>query len=121
MITITPLGDKNSIEELFRNNGIDTNEYSGAVVAKSGEEVLGFCLYELYKTGITILHIFPKDDLPLADGILRSALNIAALRGALDARYVKDDALFRKLGFILNEKDKKLDIDKLFRGCGSHT
>ena len=117
MITVAPLSDREKIKDFFDKAGIETNEYSGAVVAKTGEEVSGFCLYELYEKGITILHIYPKDDLPLADGILRSALNIAALRSAMDARYENDEELYDKLGFILDRKDKKLDIDKLFRGC----
>ena len=55
----------------------------------------------------------------LADGILRSALHVAAQSFVLDAFY--DDSapvdLFKRLGFIKNADEKRLDIDKLFGGC----
>jgi hypothetical protein len=56
----------------------------------------------------------------LADGVLRSALHVAAERSAMDARYV-DTApveLFKKLGFIKDADEHTLNIDKLFGGCG---
>ena len=123
MITVAPINDKELINEYFKKLDRDTDEYSGAVVAKSGDEVLGYCIYELYEKGITILGIEPDDDLPLADGILRSALHVAALRSAMDARYESEnnEKLFEKLGFILDRKEKKLNIDKLFKGCSCHS
>ncbi len=123
MITVAPSSDKAFINDCFKKSGLSVDDNSGVVVAKSGDEVLGFCLYKLYEKGITVLHIEPKDDLPLADGILRSTLNVAAIRSAMDARYEGKDneELFEKLGFILDEKEKKLDIDKLFKGCGCHS
>ena len=123
MITVAPINDKELINAYFKKSDRDTDEYSGAVVAKSGDEVLGYCIYELYEKGITILGIEPDNDLPLADGILRSALHVAALRSAMDARYESEnnEELFEKLGFILDRKEKKLNIDKLFKGCSCHS
>lgn len=119
MITIAPLGDKSEITAFFKRAEEAENENSGCVAAKCGEEILGFCLYDLTDKGITVRYIEPKDDLGLADGILRSTLHVAASRSAMDARYIGTDneVLFSKLGFILDKADKKLDIDKLFRGC----
>ena len=119
MITVSPLNDKEKIAVFFKKAGVDIRENAGCVAAKSGDEVLGFCLYTLTEKGITVLYIEPKDDLPLADGILRSTLHVAASRSAMDARYSGEEngELFSKLGFVLDKADKKLDIDKLFRGC----
>lgn len=120
MITVSPLKDKNEISGFFERSGRTARENSGCVAASSGEEILGFCLYELNNKGITVLDITPKDDLSLADGILRSTLHVAAGRSLMDARYEgeENEKLFEKLGFILDKQDKKLDIDKLFKGCG---
>ena len=119
MITVAPVGEKQEIKSRFEKAGLDFNENSGCVTAKCGDEVLGFCLYYLTQKGITVLYIEPKDDLSLADGILRSTLHVAASRSAMDARFEgeQNEALFSKLGFVLDKADKKLDIDKLFRGC----
>ena len=119
MITVAPLNDKKEISEFFKKAGYDYDENSGCVLASAGKETLGFCLYRLYSKGITVLCITPEDDLPLADGILRATLHVAAERSAMDARYDgKCEVLFDKLGFILDKNEKKLDIDRLFRGCG---
>ena len=119
MITVAPLKEKEEITAFFGKAGINIADNSGCVAAKWGEEVLGFCLYNLTEKGITVLYIEPKDDLSLADGILRSTLHVAASRSAMDARYEGEENgdLFQKLGFVLDKADKKLDIDKLFRGC----
>lgn len=120
MITVSPIEDKCKVQKYFKKTNIEMNDTSGCVAAKSGNEVLGFCLYELNEKGIKILYIEPKEDLLLADGILRSTLHVAASRSAMDARYEgkENEELFSKLSFILDKNEKKLDIDKLFRGCG---
>lgn len=121
MITVAPISSRAEIEKYYDSVNISFDENSGCVLAKTGEEVLGFCLYELTQRDITILYIEPQNDLALADGILRSTLNIAVLRGIIDARYSGCEELFEKLGFILDKNNKKLDIDKLFGGCSCKT
>lgn len=124
MITISPEKDNTVIKKLFSENKIEINPYSSAVIAKFGDEVLGYCLYELDAKKIVIHKVSPEDDIMLADGILRSALHVAAERSAMDARYSEfaDEKLFEKLGFIKNQAERTLDIDKLFGGCkcGGH-
>ena len=68
---------------------------------------------------ITVKYIEPLDDISLADGILRSTLHVAAEHGVLNAFYedtVPYDFL-NKIGFIKDELEKRLDIDKLFKSC----
>ena len=119
MITISPEKDKALVEKLFCDSGITASEFSSAVIAKFGAEILGFCLYDLDDKKIVIHKVSPEDDIMLADGILRSALHVAAERSAMDARYSEfaDEKLFEKLDFIKNKAEKSLDIDKLFGGC----
>ena len=119
MISVLPSRDKAEIYALFQKHNIGTDESSGCVIARTGEDVLGYCLYSLDSKKITVFTVEPQDDLMLADGILRSALHVAAQNFVLDAFY--DDSapvdLFKRLGFIKNADEKRLDIDKLFGGC----
>ena len=122
MITITPEKDKQAVKALFSENGISVNEYSSASSARSDGEILGYCLYDLYNSGerkIIIHKLYPVDDIALADGILRSALYVAAQRGITDAFYsdTADEEVFKKLDFIKSVSEKRLSIDKLFGGC----
>ncbi|MBQ8740562.1 MAG: hypothetical protein IJY79_03305 [Clostridia bacterium] len=122
MISVLPCKDKAEIKALFHKHNIETDEYSSCVIARTGDEVLGYCLYRLDNKTITVFAVEPQSDIMLADGILRSALHVAAENFVLDAHY--DDCapidLFRKLDFIKNEEEKRLNIDKLFGGCNCH-
>ena len=119
MITVSPLKDTKEIHCVFAENGYEFTENSGAVLAKDKEIILGFSLYYLDPKGITILCVEPKEDIMLADGILRSALHVAATKSAMDAKYEGEtyEELYEKLGFIKDKNAKTLDIDKLFGGC----
>ncbi len=121
MITLAPLQSKTEIMDIFSQKGIAYNEFSGCVAAKNGDENLGLCLYELDSKKITVHYIEPLNDVPLADGILRSTLHVAAERSVMNAFYedtVPEDFL-KMIGFIKNADEKSLDIDKLFKSCQS--
>lgn len=119
MISVLPIEDKEKIKKLFDENNLEFNGDSNGVEAKDKDEVLGYCLFYLDTKRITVLCVKPENDLPLADGILRSALHVAAERSIMDARYTDDfEPLFEKLSFIKNKSEKTLNIDKLFGGCG---
>ena len=122
MISVLPCRDIAEITTLFNKHNIETDDNSGCVIARTGDEVLGYCLYRLTQKTMVVFAVEPQSDIPLADGILRSALHVAAENFVLDAFYA-DCApidLFRTLGFIKNEDEKRLDIDKLFGGCNCH-
>ncbi len=119
MISVIPCRDNAKIEELFKKHNLAIDEFSGCVIAYQNEEIIGYSLYGLTPKTMTIFAVEPQGDIPLADGILRSALHVAAESFVLDAFY--DDCapvdLFRTLAFIKNEDEKRLNIDKLFGGC----
>lgn len=121
MIALAPIGDKKEINCLFSENGLEFSEFSGCVKAKCGEEVLGFCLYDLDKNCILIKKIVPENDLSLADGILRSTLHVAAERSIMNAFYSGEDTerLCDKLNFVIDKEEKRLNINKLFESCCS--
>lgn len=119
MISLAPLKNRQEIAEIFKEKKFEFNEFSGCVTAKNGNEILGICLYYLTNERMTVLHIEPIENIPLADGILRSTLHVAAERSIMDTFYgdgVPEEFL-NKIGFIKNSETKSLDIDKLFKSC----
>ncbi len=119
MISVLPSKNKEEIHTLFKKHNLETDEFSGCVIATENDRVVGYCLYRLTSENITVLDIEPKNDLPLADGVLRSALHVAAENFVLDAFYTDASPvdIFEKLDFIKNADEKRLNIDKLFGGC----
>lgn len=119
MISVIPCRDAKIIKSLFEKHNLKTDKHSGCVIASQNDERLGYCLYNLNEKSMTVFALEPQTDISLADGILRSALHVAAENFVLDIFYV-DYApvdLFRLLDFIKNEQEKRLNIDKLFGGC----
>lgn len=112
---------KERAEQLYKENNLTFNqETSAAISAFNGEDVLGTCLYELTDVSVTIRLIVPKNDLTMADSMLRSALFIAANRGIMEAYFSEPVTaeLIKKLGFLGNEANKTIDITNLFNPCG---
>ena len=119
MITILPVKEKETIVKYYADKGIEFSDNASVVEAKFSDEVLGYCIFDLFSDGITVHTLEPINDIMLADGILRSALHIAAERSAMNALYSEfaPEELFEKLDFILDKKERKLNIDKLFGDC----
>ncbi len=118
MLYLGPVNDAEA-RKYFAERNIVFNENSKCVSCKDGQDVIGLCLFELDKEKITVKYIEPTEDILLADGILRSSLHVAAERGIMNAFYtdtVSEDFL-KKIGFIKNAEEKRLDIDKLFKSC----
>ena len=121
MLTLAPLKNKAEVEAIFKAKNIPFNEFSGVVTANDGTCVIGMSLYELTNDKMTVFYIEPVSDIPLADGILRSTLHIAAERSIMSAYYAEpmDISFLKKIDFIKNEEEKSLQIDKLFKSCCS--
>ncbi len=121
MLTLAPLKDNKEIENIFESNNLEFNEFSGVLTAFDGKEVIGKSLYYLENDKITVLFIEPLDDIPLADGILRSTLHIAAEKSIMNAYYAQTlpESFLKKIDFIKSEAEKSLQIDKLFKSCCS--
>lgn len=121
MLTLAPLKNKAEVEAIFKAKNISFNEFSGVVTANDGTCVIGMSLYELTNERITVFYIEPVSDIPLADGILRSTLHVAAERSIMSAYYAEpmDVSFLKKIDFIKNEEEKSLQIDKLFKSCCS--
>lgn len=115
MISVLPIKDAEELSALYNKCNMPLDINSGATVARSGDTVLGACLYTLTEEKIVINLLYPTNDIMLADGILRSALHVADFRGITSAFYSETapEQLFRTLDFIENEPEKSLKIHKL--------
>lgn len=122
MVTLSVLKDKEKTARLFSEKGIEQNENSLCLVAFDGKNDLGISLFDITKDKAIIKYIEPLNDVSLADGILRSTLHIAAERFVMNVFYDGEtvpEEFFRKLGFIKDDQEKSLNMDKLFMSCGS--
>ena len=121
MIEIKTVQSFDELKKLYAKENIEFSEFCMEITAIDGEEQVGSCLFMLKPDGIYIKSIEPQDDLSLADGVLRSALHVAVFHN-VNAAFYEETAPFKilkKLGFILSEKDKMLNINKLFESCCS--
>lgn len=121
MIEIHPLRDKDKLSALFNNVNIPMNENSMAVVASDGDEVLGYCLFDMLEDSLVVYCLEPSNDVMFADGILRSALHVGVQNGKMTAFYTEaaPEKLFKSLGFIRNDETKELNVQMLFSSCGN--
>lgn len=121
MITVSPVKDADKLRELYEREGEEPISTSMAVAAADGEQMLGYCLFDLNAERIAIGAIKPESDLLLADGILRSALHVALQRMIIVAEYTEKAPyeLLKKLDFIKNDENNGVKIEKLFQTCGN--
>lgn len=118
MIEIRPLRETNALAKLYSDNNINMNKNSIAIVATDGDEVLGFCLFDLDESVVVHL-ISPRNDIAFADGLLRSALHVGVENGIMTAFYSEKASkeIFEKLRFIKNADKRELNVEKLFSSC----
>ena len=118
MIVLKPTEDKNLIKQYYDKASIPFSDNANLLLATAGQEVLGFCLFDINDV-LTVYKIEPMNDLPLLDGVLRSTLHVGCERGKNDAFYAESapEAVFEALGFVKNKTEKRLDVDELFKSC----
>ena len=118
MIEILPERRAQILAPLYEKHGLALLENRMASIAKSGDEVLGYCLFELTSDKLTVFALEPQADILLADGILCAGLHVGVANEIMDAYYTDTapENLFKKLGF-LGESDRRLKVEKLFQSC----
>ena len=97
----------------------DSNENSTCIKAFDGDNKIGSCKlsvkgYECELSGITV----SLDDNLLVEGLIRSALNYAANRGAYIANCSQSgfDSVLKMLGFHFSEGVYSGEIPELLKG-----
>ena len=117
MITLKTT-EKCEAQAFYLKEGLPFNETSNCLCAKDKDEVLGYCLFDIDDKKMIIEAIEPQNDLMLLDGVLRSALHIAASRELKEATFTDKapEKIFKTLGFL--KDDGTLNINKLYdSGC----
>lgn len=113
--------EKTRAQEIYRDCGLafDSDDLH-CMLAKDGEETVGFALFKMADGCITLLKLSAEEPLTLADALLRSALFYAANHGIMEARFEStvNGALIKKLGFCDDPKTGRIDITELFHSCG---
>lgn len=118
MIEILPERRSEVLTPLYEKHGLCTGDTRMASIAKFGDEVLGYCLFELTSERLTVFALEPQDDLMLADGILRAGLHVGVANEVMNAFYTDtvNEQLLKRLGFI-GDEPKSLRVEKLFQSC----
>ncbi len=119
MLEIKVLTDREKIAELCLSCGEEVSAERGVMAAVDGEEVLAFSVFSLGDESMTVEHIVPENDIPLADGMLRSTIHVALTRGKTVVYYADtvSEKLLTTLQFIKDADKKILNSDKLFESC----
>ncbi len=119
MLEIKVVEDAAAAAELIKKCGKKEAENRGVMAAVDRGEVIAFSVFTLADNSMTIEHIVPETDIPLADGIIRSTIHVALSRGKTEVYYAETvgEKLLVTLDFIKDEQKKTLDTDKLFKSC----
>ena len=120
MFEFKPVVETDEIKKLYHK------EDGFAYIGMENEKVLGSCYFRMDKSAVEILNLdFPQDMPAFGEGLIRSALNFAANRGAYMAKCCCTNAtvILERMRF---EKDGDCymgDIPTLLGGtCGNcHT
>lgn len=119
MIQIKPVEDKATLQALCQESKITYSDSIRCAVMQDGDARLGYALFTCLD-GYAIIHALePINDLSLADGMLRSVIHIALRSDCLSVYYddTAPEAVFKKLGFVMNSQNKQLNTYKLFETC----
>lgn len=119
MITVLPIKEKERIEKLFCEHGLVYSESSCVSEAIENQKCVGLSFYNITESEITVLNIVCENNIFLVDGLLRSTLHVAVCNNIHNAFY-NDTApveMFKKLNFISDQNEKRLNINKLFESC----
>lgn len=104
-------------EKILEKLDLSGNTEISISEAVDGEKVDGYGIYELRPDCITIYMISDNGDLMLADGIIRSILFLAALKGVEKAVFEKgSEKAPNRLG-ILKDGTVLEPISDIFGGC----
>lgn len=123
MIFYKPVTDRNEISKLFSEINLESNKQYGAYVATENDNVFGKCLVMIdeNKCYVSNISVNTNDSLN-TEGLIRSALNFAANRGAYIAVCNENEQhiLLEKLGFKNNNGIFEGEIPVLLQGSCSN-
>lgn len=121
MITVNTLKDFYETKQVFEKYNVVFEPNCFCMAAKDGEETLGICLFKYEQESVIIKELQPRNDVMMADGVLRSTFFVASNRGIEKAYFDNDELenMLEKLDFILDKQEKSLKLKKIFDSCCS--
>lgn len=119
MITVNTLKDFYETKQIYDKYNITFEPNCFCMAAKDGEEILGICLFKYEQDSVIIKEIMPRNDIMMADGVLRSTFFVASNKGIEKAFFDNEslEEIFTKLDFILDKNQKELKLKKIFDSC----
>lgn len=117
MLQILKQDNKESYLEIISDLGISPSS-AQISEAKDGEAVNGYGIYEFLGDRLVIHKISPEGDLVLFDGIARSIMFLAVLKGIERAEFGEQTAEKARLLRFISGQDTALEpISAIFSGC----
>ena len=104
-------------EKLLDDLGIINDPDIKISEAVDGDKVNGFGIYKITPEKIYIYSLSAGEDIMLADGILRSVLFLAALRGVERAEFLNNTEEYSKKLGMIKEGFVLEPISDIFGGC----
>lgn len=120
MITVKPVQETETVNELFASCGVPLPEGGMAVEATDGAKRVGCGLFSLVECDLTLLYVdFPADDPLLCDLIARGVMNYGIHRGALICELGEQapKAALVSLGFLSSAEETSMNIVRVFTEC----
>ncbi len=119
MLQILKKDGADGYEKILNDLGLDKNPNVRISEAVDGEKVTGFGMYELSPEQITVYMISYNDDLILGDGILRSVLFLAAMKGIEKAVFENGSEALPKRLKLIKDGNVLEPVSEIFGGCES--
>ena len=117
MLQILKKDGVNGYEDVLSDLQLNGNPSVKISEAVNGDEINGFGVYELRPDALVIYMISDRGDLMLADGLLRSILFLAALKGVEKAVFERgSEDVAKKLGILKHGKVLE-PVSDVFSGC----
>ena len=118
MLRIVKREDNNGYESILAS--LDLCNVSDIMISEAVSEngVDGYVIYEISDDSITVYDVNSSGDIMLLDGLVRSALFLAAMRGIETAVFTTADRSdLIKLRFISAESNVLEPISEMLSGC----
>lgn len=117
MVEFLPCRDIDEVKSLCTTAQVEYSPLMHAYIAVENGQKVGFGLFELSESCVSILYI-PNDDY-LADVLVRSAMNYALLMGieAVNFARANNIELLRGLDFVRGDINSDVPINIFIRNC----
>lgn len=117
MLQIIKKDGREGYEEIFESLSLTDNPAASVSEAKDGDRVDGYGIYEITPEEIKIYSFSYGDDLVLGDGIIRSVLFLAALKGIEKAEFLNGSDELPKRLKLIRDGNVLEPISDIFGGC----